>query len=237
MAATTMSNIEEVLGSLIKNLSEKNYERSFAQYRFLIEIARTCSQIPSDLILNTIWKQISNRQLPSHSGQYYYILYPTSPLVLRFASDAESDNILAPHTAGLRSCLCTNTLRQFYDHWLGVIYRGCAPSADFLLDANLIAHTVNLGYVDETVIRGHILQFLTRTPPPTPPHFQETALFVLFKIAGATFDAYTDSSVVDRCFELLKGYDFSKWDAHWQQLGVGRLYDELVRAKTSCRRR
>ena len=237
MATTTMSNIEEVLGSLIKNLSEENYKQSFAQYRFLIEIARTCSQIPSDLIFDTIWKQISNRRLPSHSSQYNYILYPTSPLVLRFASDAESDNILAPHSAGLRSRLCTNTLKQFYDHWLGVIYQGCTPSGNYLLDANLIAHAVNLGYIDETVIRRHILQFLTSTPRPTPYHYQEVALFVLFKIAGATFDAYTDSSVVDRCFELLKGYDFSKWDAHWQQLKVGRLYEDLVRAKTSCRRR
>ena len=30
------------------------------------------------------------------------------------------------------------------------------------------------------------------------------ALTILFKIAGATFGAYVDPAVVDRCFELLK---------------------------------
>ena len=92
MATTTMSNIQEVLGSVIKTLSEENYDKSFAQYRFLFEIARTYSEIPSDLIFDSVWNQIRNRQLPSHNNQY--ISYLTSPLILRFANDAESDSIL-----------------------------------------------------------------------------------------------------------------------------------------------
>ena len=66
MATTTMSNIQEVLGSVVKNLSKENYDKSFARYRFLFEIAQTYSQIPSDFIFDSVWNQIRNRQLPSH---------------------------------------------------------------------------------------------------------------------------------------------------------------------------
>ena len=233
--AAAMSNIEAVLGSVIKNLSEENYEQSFAQYRLLFDIAQTCSQIPSDFIFDTIWKQISNRVLPRDDSQHF--IHPASPLVLRFARDAGSDSILAPHSPGLRNRLCTSILRQFFDHGLGVLYRGYSPDNDYLLDVNLIAHAVNLGYIEETVIREHILQFITGSPS-TRTHYQELVLFVLFGIAGATFGACADPSVVDRCFEFLKGYDFSNWHVCWHQLKVGRLYEEvLTRAKTSGRRR
>ena len=223
MAATMMSNIQGVLGSVVRNLSEENYEQSFAQYRFLVDMARTCSQIPTDLIFDTVWNKISDLQLPSHGNQR--IFYPTSPLLLRFASDAESDSVLAPYSAGLRGRLCTSVLRQFYGHGLGVLYLGGSPSTNHLLCANLIAHAVNLGYIEETVIREHILQFLTSTSGPAGYPYQELALLVLFKTAGATFDASADPSVVDRCFELLKGHDLSKYGGGWQQLKVGRLYE------------
>ena len=39
-------------------------------------------------------------------------------------------------------------------------------------------------------------------------------LIILSELAGATFQAYTDSSAVDCCFELLKGHcsrDSVKW--------------------------
>ena len=223
MATTTMSNIEGALGSVISALSEGNYEQSLAQYRFLFEIAQAHSQIPSDLIFNSIWQPIRNREIPSDNS--LGISYPTSPLILRFASDAESDTILAPHCAGLQSRLCTGILTEFFDHWLGILYREHRPGNDYLLDANLIAHGVNLGYIEETVIRNHILQFLTDTSRPTPYTFQGFALCVLLKIAGATFEAYTDSSVIDRCFEFLKARD-SSGKVYLQQLKVGGLYEE-----------
>ena len=223
MASTTMSNIGGALGSVIRNLSEENYDQSFAQCRLLFDIARTCSQIPSDLIFDTIWKQISNRLLPLQDNQYAF--YPASRLVLRFAGDAESDSILAPHTTGLKDRLCTGILRQFFDHGMGVLYRGCASDKCYLLDANLLAHAVNLGYIAETVIREHILQFFIGSPS-TESSYETTVLFVLFGIAGATFDKYTDRPVADRCFELLKGHDVSKWHICWQQLKVGGFHEE-----------
>ena len=230
-----MSNIQEVLGSVIKTLSEENYDKSFAQYRFLFEIARTYSEIPSDLIFDSVWNQIRNRQLPSHNNQY--ISYLTSPLILRFANDADSDSILASHSAGLRSRLCTSILREFFDDGLRVLYRGQKVIGGYLLPANLIAHGANLGYVEETAIRTHILQFLTDTSHPTQHPYRELALCVLFKIAGATFEAYTDSSVVNRCFEHLKGYDCGNYAA-FKQIKVSELCKEcLIGAKTSHRRK
>ena len=224
MASTTMSNIGGALGSVIRNLSEENYEQSLVQYRLLFNIAQTCSQIPSDLIFDTIWKQISDRLLPLQDNQYAF--YPASRLVLRFASDAESDSVLAPHSAGLRSRLCTGILRQFFDHGMGVLYRGHSRDSNYLLDANLIAHAANLGYIEETVIREHILQFLIDSPSTQITNYKALVLFVLFRIAGATFDKYTDHPVADRCFELLKGQNVSTWHVSWQQLKVGGFYEE-----------
>ena len=54
----------------------------------------------------------------------------------------------------------------------------------------------------ETAIRNRILQSLISFRKLYDHHAD--AMIVLFKIAGATFEAYEDPSVVDRCFELLK---------------------------------
>ena len=214
MATTTMSNIEGALGSVIRNLSEQNYEQSLTQYRFLFELSQTYSQIPSD----SIWRQIRSHQLSSHENQG--VIYPASPLILRFASDAESDSILASRSAGLRSRLCTSLLREFFDDWLGLLYRGHLPRDGYLLDVNLIAHGANLGYIGETAIRKHIIQFLTATSHPTFHSLRELALCILFKIAGATFAAYTDSSVIDHCFERLRAHNFDHPYAKQLKVGV-----------------
>ena len=80
---------------------------------------------------------------------------------------------------------------RYYDYWSAV-------------DSNLIARWANSGHVDQATIRNHILQSLI-SHPKLYDH-QADALIILFKIAGATFEAYADPSVVDRCFELLKNY-------------------------------
>jgi len=71
-------------------------------------------------------------------------------------------------------------------------------------DASLIAHWVNLGYVEEHAIRNNILQSLI-FHSELYPH-QARVLCILFQVAGATFEAYAETSAVDRCFELLEGY-------------------------------
>ena len=67
--------------------------------------------------------------------------------------------------------------------------------------------------MEEAAIRNHILQSLI-SHPKLYSH-QADALIILFKLAGATFEAYVDPAVVDRCFELLKANytrDSTDWD-------------------------
>jgi len=193
-----------VLLLLVGKLSDQNYEQSFASYRFWFETGGAYSQIPPDLIFDTIW---CNRVPGSIRST---LIHPTAHLILRFASDAESDHILAPHSAGLQSHLCTRILEGLFNNALDAVWRrmndytNYPVDADFYADANLIAHWANLGHIEEATIRNRILQSLI-SYPKLYDH-QVDALLILFKIAGATFAAYADPSVVDRCFELLKDH-------------------------------
>ena len=58
--------------------------------------------------------------------------------------------------------------------------------------------------MEEPAIRNHILQSLIDISHPKLYDHQADALVILFKLAGATFEAYADPSAVDRCFKLLK---------------------------------
>ena len=194
-----MKNIGVALGSALESLSDKSYEKSLAHFRFWFEIEQTYSQIPSDLIFDTIceyrWKG------HSQSGGFC----PTAHLIPRFVNDVESDPILAPHSAGLRSRFCTKILQNFFDTDLGTVYANSGmPEKSFYMDVNAIAHCANLGYMEEDTIRNHILQSLISHDQLH--HHQAHALANLFKIAGATFRAYVDPVVIDRCFELLKNH-------------------------------
>ena len=193
-----MKNIGAALGSTLKSLSDENYEKSLTHFRFWFEIEQTYSQVPSDPILDTIceygWK--------GHS-QDGHGFCPTAHLIPRFINDVESDPMLAPHSAGLRSRFCTKILQNFFDTDLGTVYANCSmPEKSFYMDVNVIAHCANLGYIEEDAIRNHILQSLI-SHDKLYLH-QAYALANLFKIAGATFGAYVDPVVIDRCFELLK---------------------------------
>jgi hypothetical protein len=201
-----MPTISSTLDSVVKEISDENYEESFAFYRFWFDIGRTYPKISSDLVLDTIFK---NRRTGSIGPDRSGLIQPTSPLILRFASDAESDPILAPHNVGLQSRLRMRILQEFFDSNLEAIWehqmnRCDNASRNFYADANLIAHWANLGLVEENAIRNHILQSLI-SHPKLYIH-QANALVILFKVAGATFEAYADPSVVDRCFELLKDH-------------------------------
>ena len=75
------------------------------------------------------------------------------------------------------------------------------------MDANLIAHCANPGYIEEATICKHILQSLI-SHPKLHSH-QASAPHILFKIAGAAFAAYVEPSVVDRCCELLRVHGYT----------------------------
>ena len=208
--------VDKALGLVIRNLSNQNYVQSLARYRFWLDIGRIYYQIPSDQILNVIWSNrvATSPLLDPGGGQ---LIHSNAHLILRFARDAESGNILVPHSSGLQSRLCARSLREFFSNnvetvWSGLVDNKWDRADSFHADTNLIAHWANLGYIEETVIRDHILQSLI-SQSALWDH-QADALVILFKLAGATFGAYADPSVVDRCFQLLNDH-FLKLDGRY----------------------
>lgn len=193
--------------AIADTFSDKNldYERSLASYRLWFDIKQTYRQIPTDQIIDDIWsnyRQINIRK----SSSWDKFTRPTTQLVLRLTSDLESDLILAPYNSGLRSRLCKKAIQEFFINNILSVESGYGAGymCYFAPDVTLIAHWANLGYVEEHAIRNHILQSLISHSKLY--HHQADALCILFQVAGATFEAYVETSVVDRCFELLKGH-------------------------------
>ena len=208
-----MAYIEKNLGSVVANLSDQNYAQSLDFYRFWFDIGQAYHQIPSDQIFNAIWNNRGTNSIHPTQGK---LTHPTAHLILRFASDAESDHTLAPQTSGLQNRLCARSLQEFLNHNAEAVCnsRGSSAETNLCSEANLIAHWANLGYVAEAAIRDHILQSLISHP--TLYDHQADALVILFKLAGATFEAYADPLTVDRCFELLKGHKYySPYDSRY----------------------
>ena len=194
-----MEEIEKALDSVVAKLSDENYAQSLDFYRFWFDVGQTYHQITSDHISDAIWKH----RVKIMDFQPGKLTPPTAHLILRFASDVESDQ--PPSSSGLQSRLCARSLRGFFSGNLSIASGGSCQ--ELYADVNLIAHWANLGYVEEAAIRNHILQSLISHP--TLHDHQAYALIILFKLAGATFKAYTDPSVFDRCFELLKNHPIS----------------------------
>jgi len=198
-----MDEVNAALDLAVGKLSDENYAQSLDFYRFWFSIGEAYYQIPPDQIFNVVW---TNRA--TGSGMDWSrgkLIHEAAHLILRFASDAESDGILGPYSSGLQRRLSERSLREFFRCNLGEARGGWWSSGlDLYTDANLIAHWANLGYVEEIAIRGHILQSLISYP--TLYDHQAYTLMILFKLAGATFEAYADPPVVDRCFELLKDH-------------------------------
>ena len=200
-----MDEIKSVLDSVVRKISDGNYEELSDFHRFWLDIGQTYHQIP-DLVLNTILSNRTTRSIHAERGE---LIHPTAHLILRFANDVESDRILARHNAGLQTRLCTTILQSFFSYNLATVRyeeENCSGGTvkPFYADTNFIAHLANLGHVGEAAIHNHILQSLI-FHPKLYDH-QADALVILFKLAGATFEAYADTSVVDRCFKLLKDH-------------------------------
>jgi hypothetical protein len=272
-ATIAMADIQTVLHSAIEGiLSDRNYKQPPAFYLLWSDIGQTYFEIPSDQILNAIWNKrptdvtITKRNQSQSYIQSSYgypsqeldhishkLIHPTAHSILRFASDAESDLILAPQNSGLQRRLCAKTLQDFFssnltavlqstDAWREELRERCQGEyiqknqkdtlQGFYGDANFIAHWANLGYVEEAAIRNHILQSLI-SHPKLHGH-QADALIILFKLAGATFEAYVDPAVVDRCFELLKdNYTSDSTDWVLFQVRVFHVVKDGHRAKTN----
>ena len=200
-----MENVHKVLDLLVWKLSDQNYTQSLACYRSWFIIGQAYYQPPSDQVFDNIWEnRVAKCSINPRQG---CLIHSTAHLTLRFATDAESDRVLAPHSSGLRNRLGARSLLKFFDNNLLIIWskesgQNGGDAFELCVDANFIAHWANLGHVEEAAIRHRILQSLI-SYPEFYDH-QADALIILFKLAGATFEAYADPSVVDRCFELLK---------------------------------
>jgi len=200
-----MDEIDKALDLVVGGLTDENYEQSLAFYRFWFGVGQMYHRISPDQIFDVTWvkRRMGSMESDLVSGK---LIHSRVRLILRFASDAELDHHLAPYSIGLQSRLCARTLQEFLSNNLRVVRDGKVRSlyASFCADANLIAHWANLGYLEEVAIHNQILQSLI-SHPALHDH-QAYALIILFKLAGATFEAYADPPVVDRCFELLKNH-------------------------------
>ena len=196
-----MSNLRETLRDLVRSLSEENYDRSLAQYRFWLNIGAAYGHINQDQVENDAWgiQHLDYGSSPIH---------PTAHLVFRFIGDME-DHLISRSASEYHRQSCANGVAWHFEQNLALVKNNyCHLWGPFLTQINFIARWANLGFVEEAAIRNHILQSLI-SHPRLHDH-QADALIVLFKLAGATFGTYVDSSVVDRCFQLLMGH----YDCH-----------------------
>ena len=204
-ATIAMENIQLALGSAISRLSDERYEQSLDYFRLWFKIGQRYSQNPSDLIFDAIY--VYRTKGSWNDSTNVLKGYLIGHLVPRFVDDVESDPSFAPYSAGLRNRFSTRILQEFFDGDLEEMNNNHSWAANkFYVDVNLIAHCANLGYIEEDMIRDYILQSLI-SHPKLHDH-QADALATLFKIAGATFGAYVDPAIVDRCFQLLKNHNY-----------------------------
>ena len=147
-----MEYIERELNSVVRELSDQNYDRSLDFYRLWSDIGHAHTKIQLTRTFNDIWNNRGSDAVNPKEGQLFH---PTAHLVLRFARDLESDRVLGPLIAGLESRLCERVLQNFFEQgMIGAWQNGGkrdkwgnaweTPQAEsthriFALDSNLIA--------------------------------------------------------------------------------------------------
>jgi hypothetical protein len=201
-----MQNIQKGLKATITNLPDKDWEKSLTYFRLWSEVGQTHFELPADLIFDTIYE---NRASGSSN---YTPIYPKASAILRLIDDIESDPTLAAQCAGFRSRFCAKILKNFFDNDMTVVHANSgygSVSNEYYADVNYIAHCANFGYLGENTIRTQILQSLI-SHARVYEH-QLTALAILFKIAGATFNEYAGPTVINRCFEVFDSHQYSGW--------------------------
>ena len=212
------------LFKLLRDLSTWNYDHTFSAYRFWVELG-AAHRIVSNHQLDNDLLNLTNTnpgwiEAPWSDGQNTprgHLIYRNADLLLRFITDAELDPTLSTYAIGLHDRLCRESLKRFFGQVLDYTPGGWRKSweeptpkqlCEFYTRANLIAHWVNLGYVKLEDVRDHILQSLALQP--IVYSHQLNSLMILLKISGATFAAYVDPSVMDRCCDLLKPTNLGK---------------------------
>ena len=229
---TFMMDISWPVSKLLDRLSEENYDRTLSAYRFWIELGVAHGGVSTQELYHYILsytklhpitipylKQIYKPPTyPGDSGSYKNVVYgrlihSNAHLLLRFISDAELDPALSTYAIGLHDRLCRESLEQFFRQsldYIGLTEPTPEQLCEFYTRVNFIAHWVNLGYVKLEDVRDHILQSLALQP--TVHLYQLSSLVILLKISGATFAAYVEPEVMDRCCDLIKPSNLQdKW--------------------------
>ena len=214
-----MSTLRNVLKGLTGNLSEKNYDETFAEYRLWFDIGTAHNYLNDEnQVANDVRGIIQSNLLRPDNGD---LIHPAIHLYLRFVGDIEVDPTMSAQMPKLTRSFEAAVDRCFEEHLSMAAYSDYIDSqppkyqgnnlaeltqrkVTFFEEINLIACWANLGYVKRAVIRDHILQSLV-SRPKLYDH-QADAIIILFKVAGATFGTFADPSVVDRCLEVLKNH-------------------------------
>ena len=193
-----MSNFSVTLQKLVGNISEQNYDETLAQYCFWLDLGTAHGHIHKDQVDSDAWRIAWSNPSVNDGIQ---LVHPTLGLFFQFIGDME-DKIESQCASDYHKKRCTEVVAECLEQNLGIVESGW-HAGTFLTKINLIARWANFGYVEEAVIRNHILQSLS-SHPKLHKH-QADALIILFRLAGATFNAYVEPSTFERCFQLLQG--------------------------------
>ena len=108
-----MEYIERELNSVVRELSDQNYDRSLDFYRLCqSDIGHAHTKIQLTQTFNDIWNNRGSDAVNPKEGQLFH---PTAHLILRFVGDLESDPVLGSLSAGLQSRLCARLLQDFFE--------------------------------------------------------------------------------------------------------------------------
>lgn len=218
-----MSNFRETLRNLIGSLSEKNYDGTLAQYRFWLDLGTAHGHISKGQVEDDAEQLIRPDCMKDDGSE---LIHPTAHLFFRFIGDME-DKLTSRRASEYHKQRCARTVSGCLELNLALVKsgNGWGATKTFLTNINLIARWANLGSVEEAVIHNHILQSLI-SHPKLHDH-QAYALIIFFKLAGATFETYTEPSVLDRCFQLLEG--------HYAGYGYSYSHNPVKRELTQVR--
>ena len=177
-------------------------------------IQATCTEVVAQNNERPDWvnpfagQSVSNKFKPEDEGVFSgNLIHDGVPLLLRFITDAEKDPVLSTYAIGLHDRWCRRSLEEFFKQSLSYqpensSYVSSRDFCQFYTNVNLIAHWVNLGYVQLEDVRDRILRSFT-FQLAIYPH-QLNSLMILLKISGAAFAAYVDPPIMARCRDLLR---------------------------------
>ena len=192
----------ELLSGLLDDLSEENYEQTVSEYRFWMKFGVTHGWIRDDLLFDDIWNRMYTDLVYPTSDR---LIHPTAHLLIRFIADVGLDPALSAYVSSTHDRLCRVSLEGSVDNNLSFMSGNRWHDnrlGRFYTNVNILAHHINLGYLNLEDVRDRILQSLAFHPTVHPHQFN--SLVILLKISGATFAAYVDPSVMERCCDLLK---------------------------------